>query len=90
MITRQEYNEQVRKAGRERMKYLRDKYYHSGFKIYDPYGGIRKRMTEEERAVIRKELKARSRRSGRRTLIVFSLAFLILGIIFYLVLLSLI
>lgn len=89
MISRQEHNELIRKAGRERLKLIREKYYNSGARFYDPYGGTQEHISDKERQHIREALKAKSRRSRRWTLITFSLATLILGIICYLILLSL-
>ncbi len=89
MISRQEYNELVRKAGRERLKHIRDKYYNSDSKIYDQYGGIHQQLSDEKKQHIREELTARSRKSRRWTLVLFSLATLIFGFLSYLILLSL-
>jgi hypothetical protein len=89
MISRQEHNELIRKAGRERMKHIRDKYYNSGGKFYGDYGGIKEQLTNEEKDHIRKILKVRSRKSRRWTLIIFSLATLLFGFLCYMILLNL-
>ena len=89
MISRQEHNELIRKAGKERLKYIRDKYYNSGAKIYNHYDGNHEQLTDEEKQNIRKELKAKSRKSRLWTLIIFSGAALVFGFLSYLILLSL-
>jgi len=89
MISRQEHNELIRKAGRERLKYKRDKYINSGTKFYDHYGGVREQISDEEKQHIREELKAKFRKSRRWTLIIFSLATLLIGFLCYKFLLSL-
>jgi len=89
MISRQEYNDLVRKAGRERLKYIRDKYYNSGSKFYDHYGGNHQQISDIEKQDIREELKAKSKKSRRWILITFSVAALIVGFLSYIILLSL-
>jgi len=89
MISRQEHNELIRKAGRERMKNIKEKYYHSGTRLYEHYGGIRKDLSEEEKESIRENMKARWRRSRRWTLVIFSFAALLFGFLCYKILYSL-
>ena len=89
MITRQEHNELIRKAGKERFKQIRDTYYNSGSKIYDHFRGKHRQLTDEEKQDIRKEIEARSKKSKLWTLIIFSLAALLVGFICYKILLSL-
>jgi hypothetical protein len=89
MISRQEHNELIRKAGRERLRSIRDRYYKSEANFYDPLGSIHRPLSDEEKQNIREGLKARSRISRRWTLIVFSLATLVVGFLCYKILLSL-
>jgi hypothetical protein len=89
MISRQEHNELIRKAGRERLKNIQDRYRNSGARIYGHYERIRENKSEEEKHFIREGLKSKSRKSRRWTLILFSFSVLLFGFICYIILLSL-
>jgi type VI protein secretion system component VasF len=89
MISRQEYNELIRKAGRERLKTIRDRYHDVNARIYDSFSRDHAPLTDKEKQEIKSELRARSRNSRRLTLVVFSLAILVFGFVCYMILLSL-
>jgi len=81
MITKQQHNEALRKARRERAKGVRDKYLNYGLKRPMAYNPERKKFSDEDRQAIREQIMKDHRKTMRRSMAVFAGAIALIGLI---------
>ncbi len=85
MITKQQHNEALRKARRERAKGVRDKYMEYGVKSTRSYMPERKELSDEDRRAIRDQVRKDYRKSRRRSMAVFAGVILLVGFICFII-----
>jgi hypothetical protein len=86
MITRQQHNENLRKARRERAQYVRDKYLEYGVRSYLDHKPVHKELSEEKRLAIREQIRKDYRISRLRSIALFTGAILLIAFIFFIIL----
>ena len=86
MITRQQHNEAIRKARRERALYVRDKYLEYGIQSYTDFKPKHKKLSDEEREAIRERIRKDYKKSRRRSMVVFVGTILLIAFICFLIL----
>ena len=84
MVNRIEQNRRLLKATRDRMREVRDAYREAGVIRYKSGKPFHKKITEEDRRKIRKEIIRMRRKERRKEVIVLFISIIITGIIFYL------
>jgi len=85
MITKQQHNEALRKARRERAKGVRDRYLEYGVKSVMAYKPERVAISDEDRQAIRDQIRKDYRLSRRRIVAVFAGAILLIGCICFII-----
>jgi hypothetical protein len=85
MITRQQHNEAIRKARRERAQYVRDKYLEYGIRSYPDFKPKHKKLSEEERGVIGQQIRKDWKKSRRRSMAVFAGTIFLIAFICFLI-----
>ena len=85
MITKQQHNEALRKARRERAKGVRDKYLEYGIKSTLVYKPERIELSDEDRRDIGERIRKDYRRSRRRNMAVFAGAIILIGLIYFMI-----
>jgi hypothetical protein len=85
MITKQQHNEALRKARRERAKGVRDKYLEYGVKRPMAYNPERKEFSNEDRQAIREQIRRDHRKTMRSSVAVFAGAIALIGLICFII-----
>ena len=86
MITKHQHNEALRKARRERALSVRDKFMEYDLRSNKDYKPVYKRLSEEERQAIRKQVRKEYRTSQLRSIAVFIGAILLIVFVCILIL----
>ena len=86
MITKQQHNEAIRKARRERAQGVRDKYLDYGVRNTRMYKPAYKEFSDEDRRSIREQVRKDYRKYRRRSIAVFAGTIILLALICLLIL----
>jgi len=81
MISRQEHHEALRKAHRQRILIIRDKYLEDVPRRYVDHKPVQKPLSEKDRITIRNSIKTDFLELRRRNIVAFVLILIVLGCI---------